>query len=435
MKNYDVIVIGGGPAGLSAAFEASKSELKVLLIERDKCLGGILNQCIHTGFGVQIFKEELTGPEYAERYIDLIEQSNADVLLNSMVVEIDKVDRKITVMSEYHGRLTFTYTALILAMGCRERSRGSVIIPGTRPAGVFTAGSAQYYTNIMGDKIGENIFILGSGDIGLIMARRMTLEGSKVLGVAEIQSFSSGLNRNIVQCLEDFEIPLYLNHTVVEIHGDTRIEGVTISKVDENYKPIEGTQQYISCDTLLLSVGLIPENELTRAAGISIDGKTKGPVINQEMETNVKGIFACGNVAQVHDLVDFVTLEGARAGRNALKYVLRYFQNRNLTIEKESESRKELNQEIGINISNQFLMVSPQVLKRELLDVSQEDFQVMLRVSNPMEKGKIIMYVDGVKFKQFDKKFLTPGESIHLKLSLSTLPNTANNLMFELTEV
>ncbi|GAB6106847.1 NAD(P)/FAD-dependent oxidoreductase [Fusibacter bizertensis] len=436
MKNYDIIVIGGGPAGLAAAYEASKSDMNVLLIERDRYLGGILNQCIHTGFGLQLFKEELSGPEYAEKYINMVKSSTVEVMLNTMVVEIVPKDKTIIVMSEKLGRMTLKFSALILAMGCRERSRGSVIIPGSRPAGVFTAGTAQYYTNMMGDKIGKRVFILGSGDIGLIMARRMTLEGATVLGVAELQAFSSGLNRNIVQCLEDFDIPLFLSHTVVEIHGNTRLEGITIAKVDENYKPIVETKKYIPCDTLLLSVGLIPENELTRAAGITINQKTKGPVISQEMETYEEGIFACGNVAQVHDLVDFVSLEAIQAGKNAANYVLRKRD------EGQCQSQKQFKQ-IKIEVTPQFLMVSPQFIKRENgmraeenlnVPISKEPIQLMLRVSKPSEKGKIVVYADGNELMKIEKRFLTPGESIHIKLAADLLPISTANLLIDLVE-
>ncbi len=438
MKKYDIIVIGGGPAGLAAAYEASQSELSVLLIERDHYLGGILNQCIHTGFGLKLFKEELSGPEYAEKYIDMVILSSVEILLNSMVIEIDKSERTIVVMSEQLGRVMFTFSALILAMGCRERSRGSVIIPGTRPAGVFTAGTAQYYTNIMGDKIGKNVFILGSGDIGLIMARRMTLEGANVLGVAELQSFSSGLNRNIVQCLEDFDIPLFLSHTVVEIHGDIRVEGVTIAMVDQYYRPIEASKKYMPCDTLLLSVGLIPENELTRAAGILINPKTKGPVINQEMETSESGIFACGNVAQVHDLVDYVSLEAKRAGKNAANYVIKNKKSK-ISVNNDGSIISSPNiSHINIEISQRFIMVAPQIVKVSddfgFTDNAPDSIELMLRVSKPLEMGKIVLYADNVELLRIEKRFLTPGESIHINVKTSIIPKNTTLLLIDLLE-
>lgn len=438
MKKYDIIVIGGGPAGLAAAYEASQSALNVLLIERDQYLGGILNQCIHTGFGLKLFKEELSGPEYAEKYIEMVNLSSVEILLNSMVIEIDKSERTVVVMSEQLGRVLFTFSALILAMGCRERSRGSVIIPGTRPAGVFTAGTAQYYTNIMGDKIGKNVFILGSGDIGLIMARRMTLEGAKVLGVAELQPFSSGLNRNIVQCLEDFDIPLFLSHTVVEIHGNIRVEGVTIAMVDEHYRPIEASKKYMPCDTLLLSVGLIPENELTRAAGILINPKTKGPVINQEMETSEAGIFACGNVAQVHDLVDYVSLEAKRAGKNAANYVIKNQKSKTRVDNDVSIINTPNRRQVNIEITQRFIMVAPQIVKLSddfgFTDNAPDSIELMLRVSKPLEMGKIVLYADKLELLRIEKRFLTPGESIHINVKASLIPKNTTRLLIDLLE-
>ena len=319
---YDLIVIGGGPAGLAAACAAWEKALnRILIVERDKELGGILNQCIHNGFGLHYFKEELTGPEYAGRFIQMLKDTWVEVRLDTMVLTVTP-DRQVHMVGRDTGYRIEEARAIILAMGCRERTRGAIAIPGQRPAGVLTAGAAQRYVNMEGWLPGRRVVILGSGDIGLIMARRMTLEGAQVLACVEVMPYSGGLNRNIVQCLHDYDIPLYLSHTVTDIRGRDRVEQVVVSQVDEHRQPIPGTEMVFDCDTLLLSVGLIPENELTRQAGIAMDPRTTGAVVYENMETSLPGVFACGNVAHVHDLVDFVTAESQRAGRAAADYVL-----------------------------------------------------------------------------------------------------------------
>lgn len=320
---YELVIVGGGPAGLAAAVAARDSGIEsILILERDRELGGILNQCIHNGFGLHTFKEELTGPEYAARFVAQVKERGIEYKLNTMVMEIG-ADRTITAMNRTEGLFAVQADAVVLAMGCRERSRGALNIPGYRPAGIYSAGTAQRLVNMEGYMPGREVVILGSGDIGLIMARRMTLEGAKVKVVAELMPYSGGLKRNIVQCLDDYGIPLKLSHTVVDIEGKERVEAVTIAEVGADRKPIPGTEIRYTCDTLLLSCGLLPENELSRGAGIELSAVTSGPVVSDNLETSIDGIFACGNVLHVHDLVDYVSQEAAASGRHVAEYIRR----------------------------------------------------------------------------------------------------------------
>jgi len=393
MKQYDIVVIGGGPAGLAAGIAAKKAGINDLLIlERDATLGGILNQCIHNGFGLHTFKEELTGPEYAARFIKQAEDAEVPYKLGAMVLSIS-ADKVITYMSKAEGLVQISAKAIILAMGCRERPRGALNIPGFRPAGIYSAGTAQRLINIEGYSVGKEVVILGSGDIGLIMARRMTLEGAKVKVVAELMPYSGGLKRNIVQCLDDYGIPLKLSHTVVGIEGDKRLTGVTIAKVDENRRPIPGTEEHYSCDTLLLSCGLIPENELTREIGAEMNRVTSGPNVDDKLQTNVEGVFACGNVLHVHDLVDYVSQEAALAGENAAAYVM--------------GQKAEKTHKVTLKGENGVRYTVPQTIDVENM---RDSVVVRFRVADIYNNRSIAVYYDGEKISSRKKKVMAPGE-------------------------
>lgn len=405
MKAYDIVIIGGGPAGLAAAAAARKSGVeKILILERDKELGGILNQCIHNGFGLHTFKEELTGPEYAARFIDQVKELEIEYKLHTMVMDISP-DKVVTAMNREEGMFQIQAGAVILAMGCRERSRGALNIPGYRPAGIYSAGTAQRLVNREGFLPGREVVILGSGDIGLIMARRMTFEGAKVKVVAELMPYSGGLKRNIVQCLDDYGIPLKLSHTVVEIRGKERLTGVTIAKVDEKGKPILGTEEDYDCDTLLLSVGLIPENELSRGAGVDMSPVTSGPIVNESLETNIEGVFACGNVLHVHDLVDFVSEEAAAAGRNAALYV-------------QGRRQSEAGKAILLNPVEGVRYTVPSVIHPDRMD---DKLTVRFRVGGVYKNCYISVYFDDERVIHRKRPVVAPGEMEEIKLEKEKL--------------
>ncbi|MDO4599807.1 MAG: FAD-dependent oxidoreductase [[Ruminococcus] gnavus] len=397
MEKCEIVIIGGGPAGLAAAAEANRAGAeKILILERDDRLGGILNQCIHNGFGLHTFKEELTGPEYAARFIEQVERLPIEYRLHTMVMDITK-ERVITAMSSERGIYQIQAEAVILAMGCRERPRGALNIPGYRPAGIYTAGTAQRLVNMEGYLPGKEVVILGSGDIGLIMARRMTLEGAHVNVVAELMPYSGGLKRNIVQCLDDYGIPLKLSHTVVKIHGKKRVEGVTLAQVDAQAKPISGTEEFYPCDTLLLSVGLLPENELSRQAEVPLSPVTNGPVVDENLETEIPGIFACGNVLHVHDLVDFVSEEAAQAGRAAAEYVQ----------ETQKLQKEEIQREcVPVQTSGGVRYAVPSRLHKK----QHQAQKIRFRVSQVFGACKIQVYLNEELVLEKKKRSAAPGE-------------------------
>jgi len=415
MRNVDLVIIGGGPAGMCAATSAYNEGVRdILVLERDAELGGILRQCIHNGFGLHRFKEELTGPEYAYMCEQEVRKLPVEIQCNTMVTDITP-DKVITAMSSDRGVEKIKAGAIILAMGCRERPRGALNIPGTRPSGVFSAGTAQKYVNMMGYMPGKNVVILGSGDIGLIMARRMTLEGAKVHAVCEVMPYSGGLARNIEQCLNDFNIPLYLSHTVTEIHGDERIEAVTVSRVDEKMQPIKGTEMYIECDTLLLSVGLIPENELSKSAGLKLDSVTKGCTVDQNRQTEIEGVFACGNVLHVHDLADFVSEEGEVAGAGAARYL---------------EGKTKADCDISVVTDGKVRYSVPQ----RITDTSG-DVKLYYRVSGVFANVYVVVEADGKIIAKQKKNKAVPGEMQYVVLEKGTVPSETKELKIYIDKV
>ena len=417
MRNYSCVIIGGGSAGLSAAVTLKDLGISdILVLEKDVEPGGILEQCIHNGFGLQTFKEQLSGPAYAERYIKMAEERGVEIKLNSMVTKLTR-DRKIEYVNSKEGYVTISADAVILAVGCYERSRGAINIYGTRPAGIYTAGQAQKYLNMNGYMVGKKVFILGSGDIGLIMARRMTLEGAKVLGVAELMPYSNGLPRNIKQCLEDFDIPLYLSHTVTKVFGRDRLRGIELSKVDENRNPIIGSEQYFDVDTLLLSVGLIPENHLADEAGILMDRSTKGPLVDETYMTSIEGIFACGNGLHVHDLVDFVSLQAERAAKGVARY-----------LEKGRNKGKRIEAVNGKNVS----YTVPKYLHPQAAD---ENVEIFFRITHPMDKAVLKVTSGDKVIRKLNKRKLMPSEMERVLLTAKEIRRLDDDVVISVEEV
>ena len=417
MRKYQAVIIGGGSAGLAAAVTMKQNGIDdILVIEKDREPGGILQQCIHNGFGLQTFKEQLSGPAYAERFIDQAEELGVKILLNTMVTHLSK-DRVIEYVNPEEGCVQIQADAVILAVGCYERNRGALAIPGERPAGVFTAGQAQRYLNIEGYLVGKKVFILGSGDIGLIMARRMTLEGANVYGVAELMPYSNGLPRNIQQCLNDFNIPLYLSHTVTHIYGKDRLERIELSAVDENRKPIPGSEQYFDVDTLLLSVGLIPENHLAEEAGVQLDPRTRGPVVDEDYMTNVEGIFSCGNGLHVHDLVDFVTLQAQRAAAGAVRYL------------KEGQKTKP---SVKAEPGNGIGYVVPAVIHPGEVSGTKEFF---FRIKAPVDKAVVKAVCGGRVIRQRNRTKMVPSEMERITLTEKELNELDGDLVIEMEEI
>jgi sarcosine oxidase subunit alpha len=413
MENFDVVIIGGGPAGMAAAVEAARKGVSVAIVERNDELGGILNQCIHSGFGLQYFKEELTGPEYAENFKNLVEQAAIKVFLKTMVTAISP-DKKVTAVNE-DGLVTLSAKAIVLAMGCRERTRGAIKIPGTRPAGVLTAGLAQRYVNMENLKPGKKVVILGSGDIGLIMARRLALEGMEVLGVYELMPYANGLFRNVKNCLDDFGIPLYLSTTVSRVIGYPRVEAVEVCQVDDKGCAIAGKEKIIPCDTLLLSVGLIPENELSLKLGLKLNGASNGPVVNQDLESSVKGVFACGNVLHVHDLVDKVTVEAIQAGKNAAEFAL--FN----TVRRDEQSQ-------FIKYSNNIAYTVPSIFN------TSKDLLVKFRVRKPITGGQIKIFSGDQLISESRIRDFKPSSMEEISLKKDDLCDQAKGLSIILEE-
>lgn len=412
--NKELVIIGGGPAGMAAALGAYEAGIKdLIIIERDDCLGGILNQCIHNGFGLHTFNEELTGPEYAERYREQIDELQIPYLLNTVVINLE--NKIVTAMNSKQGTFTIKAKAIILAMGCRERSRGALNIPGYRPSGIYSAGTAQYFVNIDGYMPGNEVVILGSGDIGLIMARRMSLEGAKVKMVVELMPYSSGLKRNIVQCLDDYNIPLKLSHTIVDIEGKDRLEAVIVAAVDENLNIIEESKERITCDTLLLSVGLIPANEISTKASVKLSNLTKGPIVDDYLQTNQEGIFACGNVLHVHDLVDYVSNEATLAGKHAAKYI---------------QGNDISDKLVSVDYDNGIRYVVPAAVHLD----NDQDVVVRFRVDNVYQNRYLSLYIDGTRLLHQRKLVLAPGEMEQLVIKSKWLKQSVNKILITLED-